>query len=235
MMNQNNTQSLSTQAYERIKQMIVSLQLPPGAVIDESLLQEELGLGRTPIREALKRLSLERLVTIVPRRGMFVTEIHITDLQRLYEVRLELECLTARLAARRGTAVHWQKMQQALDQVLGKTAASIPPELLIKVDETCHTIMYDAADNTFLRDTLSPLYALNLRLWYLYLDKLGHHKNEIVEYKHIHEHQAILEALQAEDGALAETLMQQHITAYHANIRQVMIDAQTETAAASAQ
>lgn len=212
--------------------MIVSLELPPGAVIDESRLQQQLELGRTPIREALKRLSLERLVMIVPRRGMFVTEIHITDLQRLYEVRLELECLAARLAARRGTAVHWEKMQQVLNQALGETAVPIPPEKLIKIDETCHVIMYDAADNTFLRDTLATLYALTLRLWYLYLAKLGNRKNEIVEVKHIHEHQAILNALQAEDGALAETLMQQHVTAYYANIRQVMMGIQTETAVA---
>ena len=79
--------------------MIVTLELAPGSVIDEAELQEELQMGRTPIREALKRLSLESLVSIVPRRGMFVTNIGINDLQRLLEVRLELETLAVRLAA----------------------------------------------------------------------------------------------------------------------------------------
>ena len=70
---------LSQAAYDMIRKKIVSLELAPGEVIDESGLREELNLGRTPIREALQRLSLEQLVTIIPRRGMFVTEIRLTD------------------------------------------------------------------------------------------------------------------------------------------------------------
>ena len=98
--------SLSEQAYEQIRQKIVTLALPPGTVIDEARLQAELGFGRTPIREALKRLELERLVSIIPRRGIFVPPISLTDLQHLYEVRINLECLAAELASQRGTAVH---------------------------------------------------------------------------------------------------------------------------------
>ncbi|MCX7853916.1 MAG: GntR family transcriptional regulator, partial [Caldilineales bacterium] len=91
--------SLSQRAYEGIKHQIISLALPPGAVIDEDRLQAELGLGRTPIREALQRLALEKLVTIVPRRGTFVTEIGLMDLRLLFEVRVPLESLATRLAA----------------------------------------------------------------------------------------------------------------------------------------
>ena len=79
------TQPLSVQAYEQIRRKIVSLALPPGATVDESMLQEELGVGRTPIREALQRLSLEKLVTIVPRRGIFVTEIAFNQIAPLDE------------------------------------------------------------------------------------------------------------------------------------------------------
>ena len=75
-----NNKSLSQIAYESIRQKIVSLELPPGEVIDENGLRHEMELGRTPIREALQRLALEKLVTIVPRRGMFVTEVSINDL-----------------------------------------------------------------------------------------------------------------------------------------------------------
>jgi DNA-binding GntR family transcriptional regulator len=106
--------SLRQRAYERIKKKIVSLELSPGSVIDEAVLQAELDLGRTPIREALQRLSLEKLVVIVPRRGMFVADIGVMDLQRLFEVRVVLECMAARLAAQRGTEQHWQRMEAVL-------------------------------------------------------------------------------------------------------------------------
>ena len=107
--------SLSQKAYELIRRRIVDLELLPGAILDEGRLQSELGVGRTPIREALLRLSMERLVTIVPRRGIFVAEIGITDLQQIFEVRILLEAQAARLAARRGSKAHWERMQQLLD------------------------------------------------------------------------------------------------------------------------
>ncbi len=79
--------SLADRAYHAIRDMIVSLDLRPGGVIDERRLIEELGIGRTPIREALRRLAQERLVEVYPRRGMFVTSVEIHDLASLAEVR----------------------------------------------------------------------------------------------------------------------------------------------------
>jgi DNA-binding GntR family transcriptional regulator len=90
-------------AYQIIKEKIITLELPPGSAIHETALAEELQLGRTPIREALKLLQAEQLVTTVPRRGMFVSSISITDLQQIAEVRMQLEGLAARLAAQRAT------------------------------------------------------------------------------------------------------------------------------------
>jgi DNA-binding GntR family transcriptional regulator len=218
-----NRTSLSHQAYEVIKRRIVTLELPPGSVIDENKLQEELDLGRTPIREGLQRLAREQLVTIIPRRGMFVTEIGISDLQRLFEVRLTLEQLAVQLAAQRGTAVHWDQMQQVLNQVVNQEPAAADPTCFPEIDESCHRIIYQAADNPFLKETLATLYTLNLRLWYLYLAKLGDRTNPIVEYKHIVEHQKILDALRDRDGDLAEQLMAEHIELYHSNIKAVMM------------
>src|SRR6184192_466143 len=83
--------------------MIVSVELRPGAVIDERGLMERLGIGRTPIREALRRLAQEKLVEVFPRRGMFVTRVDVRDLARLCEVRALLEPEAARLAAERAT------------------------------------------------------------------------------------------------------------------------------------
>lgn len=213
--------SLSEQAYELIRQKIVTLTLAPNAVVDEGQLQEELNLGRTPIREALKRLELERLVSIIPRRGIFVTPINLTDLQRLYEVRLNLECLATELAAQRGTAVHWQEMEYVLNQA--NTPSKISPEQLISIDDQCHRIIYQAADNQFLEQSLMTLYPLSLRMWNVALAKLGDKKENVVEYKHIVEHQHIMGALQ--QGAVEESvnLMRRHIAAYQQYIENVIL------------
>src|SRR6476620_2753600 len=86
-------QSLTDRAYGEIEEMIVTLRLAPGSAVSESALSELLGIGRTPIREALQRLARERLVAIFPRRGIVVTDINVTSQLRLLEVRRELERL----------------------------------------------------------------------------------------------------------------------------------------------
>ena len=93
--------SLSEQAYHQIRKKILTLELAPGTIINEADLRHELGLGRTPIREALLRLAQQKLVTIVPRRGMFVTDIRLEDIRQLFELRLALERLAGQLAAQR--------------------------------------------------------------------------------------------------------------------------------------
>ena len=209
----NSPKSLSQQAYEVIRYKIVSLQLPPGDVIDEGGLRDELGFGRTPIREALQRLALEKLVMIVPRRGMFVTDIGIMDLQRLFEVRVELESLAARLAAQRGTEAQWAAMDSLVDQFEGET----DPAVWIEIDEACHRLIYEAADNKFLYDSLTMMYALSLRLWHYSLSGMGHMETAVVE------HRDILNALREgdEDGVYA--LMTQHIHHFQEEIQAVML------------
>lgn len=208
--------SLSQIAYGKIRRKIVSLELPPGAIIDETALQRELGVGRTPIREALQRLSLERLVVIVPRRGMFVTDIGITDLQRVFEVRVGLETLAARLAARRGTEAHWQQMEAVLAAQPVEEAAQ-DNEALIEIDERCHAIMYAATDNRFLEDALTTLYTLSLRLWYYFLPRIGSMQEAVLE------HRRILVALQSGDGDRAARLLAHHINAFQIEIQAAML------------
>lgn len=212
--------SLKQKAYEAIRHKIVSLELPPGAVIDESALIDELDVGRTPIREALQRLALEKLVVIVPRRGMFVTEIGITDLQRLFEVRLELEELAARLATRRGRAEHWRRMEEVLAR-LDDESEETDNEALIAIDGACHEIMYEAADNEFLQDTLSTMYALSLRLWYYSLAKIGRMHSTVSE------HRDILAALKAGDQDRAGALLKAHIASFQEEIQDVMLGTAT--------
>lgn len=211
--------SLSQQAYDRIKRKIVYLELEPGAVIDEAALQEELALGRTPIREALQRLEKEKLVTIVPRRGMFVTEISITDLYQIFELRLTVEALAIRLAARRGTAVHWQQMADVLNSIPWDKATD---QQLIEIDEACHHIIYDAAGNHFLEDMLITCYALSLRLWYFFLHRIGDMRTAVQE------HQQIYEVLRDGNASEAVRLMEQHIQSFQAEMHAIMLGASTE-------
>ena len=209
------TKPLSQTAYDLIRYKIVSLALPPGDVIDESALRAELGLGRTPIREALQRLSLEQLVTIIPRRGMFVTQIRLTDLQRLFEIRVPLEAQAARLAAQRGIKSHWDQMEAVLESF--STAQNGTNESLMRHDEACHQIMYAAADNTFLTDTLTNLYTLSLRLWYFALKDMDDVRTAVEE------HRTIFYALRDGKDNKAAELVEKHIRHFQEEIQAVMI------------
>lgn len=205
---------LSDKAYQLIRHKIITLELPPLASIDEQALMEDLQLGRTPIREALQRLAAEDLVFYAPRRGIFVSEISITDLQKIFEARLALEGFCARLAAQRATADQLARMDQIvgeLDHLEGKEARA-----LMAVDEAFHEWLYDAADNKFVADTLRRLHALSFRLWYLVLDRLGNVRGAMEQ------HVEIADAVKARDGARAESLIQRHISEFQQEIKAVL-------------
>lgn len=214
--------SLKQSAYEIIKHKIVSLEVPPGTFVNEKDLQDELGFGRTPIREALQQLSMEKLVNIVSRRGILVTDIKITDLQRLFEVRLPLEGLAVRQAAVRGREEHWRRMETIL--------AELPPEgqaadnnALIEIDKRWHETLYEAANNIFLQDTLVTLYALSLRLWYYAISDIG---DMVAAVK---EHQQILDALKAGDADRAAATLEAHIRAFQREIQTALLGKTTDT------
>src|SRR4051812_44007774 len=95
--------SLNGIAYQAIKEKIIALELPPAALVDEAQLAAELGIGLTPVRQALRRLALENLVVILPRRGTLVADLNFSDLQKIFEIRSELEALAADLAAQRAS------------------------------------------------------------------------------------------------------------------------------------
>ncbi|MEY4339336.1 MAG: hypothetical protein RLZ14_1186, partial [Actinomycetota bacterium] len=119
--------SLSERAYHEIRRMIVRLELAPGAVVRDDELQARLGLGRTPIREALQRLERDQFVTVIPRRGVFVSGIDVSELAVLYETRATLEPYAMRLACARGNRSHWERMAEVLERA---TPDSTPDELI---------------------------------------------------------------------------------------------------------
>lgn len=203
------TTSLSEAAYNQLRSMIVRLDFSPGDVLREDDLRAQLGIGRTPIREALQRLAREHFVTVVPRRGIFVTGIDVSELSMLFETRSVLEPYAARLAALRGGAATWDAMELALE----RTATATTGVDLMAIDRTCHELMWQAAGNRFLIDTLDMLYAQSDRLWHLYLA-------DVADPAHaVQEHIAILDALRSGDGDLAASLVDDHVASFDAQIR----------------
>jgi DNA-binding GntR family transcriptional regulator len=200
--------SLSEQAFQAIRRMIVTLELAPGAVVRDDLLQQQLGLGRTPIREALQRLVRDQFVTIIPRRGMYVSSIDVSELSTLYETRAILEPYVMRLACARGRSADWDAMAAALARA---TADSSNTELL-EIDRECREIVWAAAGNRFLTDTLDMLYAQSDRLWHLYLADVAALHDVIAEHRAIHE------ALIAGDGERAAALIESHMRAFNDKI-----------------
>jgi DNA-binding GntR family transcriptional regulator len=209
-------QSLADKAYQEIRRLIVSLELAPGAVIDERELIERLEIGRTPVREALRRLAHERLVEVYPRRGMFVTGVDVRELARLSEVREVLEPEAARLAAERATDVDRAELGALLDE-LGAGRSD-----LIDLDERIHRAVYRAAHNDLLEATLEQYYVLALRIWSMALGSA--HSNRAHELEEaVEAHRALLEAIQAGDGERAADTMRAHVQDFEQAMHRVLL------------
>jgi len=206
--------SLAERAYRAIRELIVSVELRPGAVIDERALMQRLGIGRTPVREALRRLAHERLVDVYPRRGMFVTPVEIRDLTGLSEVRSLLESRAARLAAQRATDVDRIQIDSLLREL---ERDSGDPHELMALDERIHRQLYRSTHNPFLEETLEEYYVLALRIWYLALDRAQHLDRAV------HGHREILEAVRSGDGARAEERIRRHVLDFEQEMRRVLI------------
>jgi len=197
-------------AYLAIRGLIVSLELPPGAVIDERQLMERLGLGRTPVREALRRLAQEQLVEVFPRRGMFVTNVDVRDLARISEVRLALEPEAARLAAERATGEERDALAELGDRI--KRGAD-----LMGLDEQIHRAVYAASHNHLLEKTLGEYYVLALRIWTIALDRADDLEDAVEA------HRDLIQAIVVGNGDRAADIMRSHVEDFEQSMRKVLV------------
>ena len=207
-------QSLADRAYYAIREWIVTLDLPPGSVVNERELMGRLGVGRTPVREALRDLAREQLVEVFPRRGMFVSSVDVGDIAGLSEVRLLLESEAARLAAERrgdGDLEETDALLEELDAAAGERDA----RGLIDLDQRIHRHVARCAQNPFLETTLEEYYVLALRIWFVALDRVA--LDEAIA-----EHHAILEAIRDGDPGRAEAVMRAHVESFERAIRAVL-------------
>jgi DNA-binding GntR family transcriptional regulator len=210
----NTSELLADRAYAALRDRIVELRIAPGAPINEDELGRELDMGRTPVREAIKRLALENLVTVFPRRGTFASEINITDLAHISDVRQQLEGHAAYRAAQRLTTARRQELDGLLERIANP--ADAPRDELMALDADIHRFVHRASANPYLEETLGRYFNLSLRIWYLVLDRLPHLTERV------REHRPLLEAVREGDADRARAIAAEHVGTFATEIRSVL-------------
>jgi DNA-binding GntR family transcriptional regulator len=205
--------SLAERAYRAIRDQLVMLDIRPGAPINEDQLAQTLGVGRTPVREALKRLQYERLVTTYPRRGTFATEVNITDLAHISEVRVELEPLAAARAARRATAEDRAALTAVQRELAGVDPRHGDAAELMHLDLKVHRAVYAATHNPYLEDTLIRHDNLATRIWCLFIDRLADMAG------HVEEHGPLIDAIVAGEPDAAAQIARAHVEGFERAVR----------------
>jgi DNA-binding GntR family transcriptional regulator len=198
-------------AYGSVRDLLVTLEIPPGAPIVEAELMERTGFGRTPLREALNRLEAERLVNIYPRRGTFAADINLADLALVTDLREELEGHAAQRAAERATRDERAALAGMIDSIgEGDTEAQM------RLDTAIHRAIYAAAHNHFLEETATQYHNLSMRIWRLFVDRLPDLES------HIDEHRDLLTAIVEGDAAEARRVAQTHVRGFETSVRSLL-------------
>lgn len=164
--------TLTDKAYADLEEMIVTLQLAPGEAVSEASLSAKLGIGRTPIREAVQRLAREKLLVILPQRGIFVSEINVGSQLKLLELRRELERLLARLAARRVTTDEIAQFKR-IASGLEKASRTNDETTFMRLDREFNLLVAKAARNEFLTTSMSLTQSLSRRFWYIHYKQVA--------------------------------------------------------------
>ncbi|RJQ59013.1 MAG: GntR family transcriptional regulator [Desulfobacteraceae bacterium] len=203
---------LSSQAYRALKEMIANYRFSPGSRLNVEELAKELGVSRTPIWEAVRRLEQEGLITNIPNRGVFMVEMTLPMALHLYQVREVLEGLAGRLAAANMDGGMIRKMEKCIE-ALRKVVEAGDPIGYSKLDFTFHAMIYEACGNPFLQEILESIKNKMRPLVPLSKPTLS---------RGYEEHKRILEALKSGDPEKAEKALQQHNRGMQAQIRRVM-------------
>jgi len=204
-------QSLRDQAYEAIKDRIISCRFKPGECINEASVSELLGLGRTPVHQALDRLMLEELVEVIPRKGVIVKPVILHDILQLVDVRMINETHCARLAAARADDNHIEAMSKVIRQA--ETAIGRrDTHALMKLDREFHLLLGNASKNFELTEVIRKLNERSLRFWFISFTTPDHH------HSFQRQHEAIFEAVRRHDADAAERAMRVHIEAFRKSV-----------------
>lgn len=209
------TESNADRAYEVIRERLVMLDIRPGEPINDDRLAAELGLGRTPVREAVKRLERDRLVIAYPRRGTFATAVDLTDLADISEIRRQLEPTAAARAARTASPESRSRLGALVQSIADIDDADDAREILRR-DVYVHREIYRASGNPHLEQILITLDGHATRIWCLFLDRLP----DVAS--HVREHVALLEAIIDGDETTAADLTLAHVAGFERKIRALL-------------
>jgi DNA-binding GntR family transcriptional regulator len=210
------TTSLADLAYRRIKDRLIMLDIRPGEPINDVVLAAELGVGRTPVREAVKRLETDHLVVSYPRRGTFATVVDVTELGAISDIRQLLEPHAARGAAENATPATRAEMREIAARIQNLEVVAGDRTSFINEDMAIHKLIYRATGNSHLEDVLIRYDNLATRIWCLVIDKLP----DLAE--HVRGHSHLLETIAAGDGDAAAALALEHVTSFERAIRSVL-------------
>ncbi|MCV7286666.1 GntR family transcriptional regulator [Mycolicibacterium wolinskyi] len=208
-------ETAADRAYEIVRERIVMLDIRPGEPINDDNLAAELGVGRTPVREALKRLERDRLVIAYPRRGTFATAVDMTDLADISEIRKQLEPTAAARAARTASAEARARLEALIAGIVEIEDTDDPREVL-RHDVRVHREIYRSSGNPHLEQILVSLDAHATRIWCLFLDRLPGVAD------HVREHAQLMEAIVAGDEATAASLTLAHVIGFERAIRALL-------------
>ena len=208
--------SLASLAYERIKEKLILLDIRPGEPINDIELASELGVGRTPVREALKRLETDHLVVTYSRRGTFATVVDVTELGAISDIRQLLEPHAARRAAENATPHFRAELRETADKIRNLDLTDSDRNTFLREDMAVHHLIYRASANPHLEEVLVRYDNLATRIWCLVIDRLP----DLAA--HIRDHAELLEAIADGDGDAAARLTLNHITDFDQTIRRVL-------------
>ena len=204
-------QSLRDLAYEAIKHRIITCTFKPGEYVNEASVSTLLGIGRTPVHQALERLMLEGMVEVIPRKGVIVKPVSLHEVVQIIEVRLLNETYCVRLAAERADDSEVAALADILARAQEWKAVRNVEQMML-LDREFHLVLARAAKNAILGDILRKLHERSLRFWFISLNAPGHH--ESVQ----DQHQAILAAVRSRDPDAAEAAMRRHIESFRQNV-----------------
>jgi DNA-binding GntR family transcriptional regulator len=160
-------ETLTERAYRLIEEQIVTLRLRPGDVLSEQMLSASFKIGRTPIREALQRLAREGLITVLPRKGILVSDINPRSQLLVLEVRREIERLLSRAGAERGTPEQRKSMHE-IAEGMERAAKTNDDIAFMRLDRELNALMIAAAHNDYAARSMKLLQGLSRRFWYMH-------------------------------------------------------------------
>jgi DNA-binding GntR family transcriptional regulator len=208
--------SFADQAYLVIQDKLIMLDIRPNEAIVESELAAELKLGRTPVREALKRLEADRLVVSFPRRGTFATGVDVADLRHISQIRVNLEPVAARTAAETASPAVRAHLLDMAERTDALEIDNIGRHELMRWDLRVHRTIYRATGNPHLEDVLVRYDNLATRIFCLFLDRLP------TVARHVGEHTVLLRTIAAGDGDAAAKIAHDHVTGFEVAVRAVV-------------